>query len=180
MLINIKHILVLLLMSIDYLSTQNPAKIQPVTDECDSITLLAIQDFTVGDAAGYVPYYIHTSRDALAVDASKYKGDFALAEHTFKGVPETYNVRITTLSEDDGESYYRLMLNDKLIGEVQNTPDSKNFAEQNHSFNQIELKNGDIIGVAFNAHTNGKIPEGETTAYSRGRWTHLTLVPLCD
>ncbi|PKA97749.1 hypothetical protein B0O79_1418 [Flavobacteriaceae bacterium MAR_2009_75] len=147
---------------------------------CDVIELKAIEDFDVAVTPDFVPFYVDDERSALALDAAQFKNQFALANYTFAGSDGEYLASIQTLSEDDGESQYRLYINDSLIKEVQNDPMEQNYVKQSHDFKKIALTNGDTIGVAFSSHTNGKIPEGVTTAYSRGRWTALILRPVCE
>ena len=68
---------------------------------------------------GYVPYYIEKDR-GLAIDSEKYGDKVAAAETPFKGKDGVYNIEITTLCEDDGESTFTLFVNNKEIGSYQN------------------------------------------------------------
>ncbi|MFY0686559.1 MAG: hypothetical protein JXQ90_05310 [Cyclobacteriaceae bacterium] len=146
--------------------------IQP---SCNAVTLEALRDFVAVENEQYAPFYKDNNRGALAINAAKYKDQHAIAESIWSAEKGTFEVTITTLGEDDGESFYKLLINGKEIGEVQNQPSETNYLPQTHSFGRVLVKNGDNISIAFNAHTNGKIPEGESTAYSRGRWTKITF-----
>ncbi len=147
---------------------------------CDTIELSALEDFGATTSEDFVTSYRDETRSALAIDASKYKGEFGLATYTFSGKDGVYKVSIQTIGEEDGESTYRLYINADVIKEVQNDPTEKSFEEQIHDLEKVELKRGATIGIGFNSHTNGKIPEGDITAYSRGRWTSLILTPDCN
>ena len=142
----------------------------------EAIELFAIYDFDISTKDKYVPAYLDNSNHALAVDAAKYKDKFAAAETAFPGPSGVYDVVITTLTELDGESTYRLLVNGKSAGEFQNSPAEYDYAKVEHRWHDVQLNRGDNILVEFNTHSNGKIPENEVYAYSRGRWRSLTFV----
>lgn len=141
------------------------------------IELIALEDFTLPTKAEYAPAYRHKAKNALAIDAAKYKDRFAIAETTFAGPAGTYRLELTTLGETDGESSYQLFIDGALKGKATNLPTTTDYAPQTHKFGKIRLRPGQVIGVAFNSASNGKIPEGEGFAFSRGRWVGLRLVP---
>lgn len=147
-------------------------------ENMESFSIYAINDFKPSDNKVFIPFYIDSVQSALAIDASQYKDKFSRATYIFSNKSGMYDVVIKTLSENDGESTYKLFVNNNQVGAVQNEPMAKNYVEQSLSFGKVKLTKGDTIDVAFNAHTNGKIPENESTAYSRGRWTKLELTPL--
>ena len=93
----------------------------------------------------------------------------------FQAVTGKYNITLNTLSELDGESSYRVKVNGVLAGTFQNPTTTVDYAPASKTFNNIDVKNGDVIQVEFNSHTNGKIPENGGTAFSRGRWTSLVF-----
>lgn len=141
------------------------------------ISLEAFTDFEQIDQKPYVKFYKHKYKKALAVNAGKHKGKFAIAKAT-KVVPKgKYKVSLITLGETDGESSYRIFINDKLIKEKQNKPTTVDYQPQTLEFGTIKIKKSSEIKIAFSSHTNGKIPEGNGTAYSRGRWQTLILTP---
>ncbi len=80
------------------------------------------------------------------------------------------------MTEIDGESTYRVLLDNNLIGEVQNPETDTDFELIPHLFEKIQIKNGQTIQIEFNSHTNGKIPEDGAFAYARGRWKGIELV----
>ncbi|WP_068259802.1 DUF5060 domain-containing protein [Rubripirellula obstinata] len=137
-------------------------------------------DFPVLDA-GQVDYYADFGNDALGINAAiiANRAGFARASHTFTGDSGVYPVRITTLTEEDGESTYRLLVNGTVVGTYQNPyigPGSALDLQPNqHVWNNVALSNGDTISIESNADTNGEIPEGDGTAWARGRWRSLEL-----
>ena len=141
------------------------------------LTLSSYDDFPVYEVDGFAPAYKDDTRHCLAIDASveAYRTMFAAAQHEFSEASGTYNVTITTLSEIDGESTYRLVVAGQAIGEFQNEYGFDDFVEQTHTWENVQINTGDTIQVEFNPHTNGDIPEGDGTAWSRGRWTSLYI-----
>lgn len=138
----------------------------------------AIDDFKIITSDSLKPGYIDKGRNALAIDAGIYKGEYAGAELIFKGKSGNYKFELTTMTEIDGESTYQVVVNKKIIGTCQNPDNGTDFEKSMTKFDNIFVNQGDTIQVRFNSHTNGKVPEPPTTAYSRGRWTSLKLV--CD
>jgi hypothetical protein len=137
----------------------------------DRIELVGIKDFST-EVKGYVPYYVDKER--LAINAVQYKNEYAAAQTVFKGKSGKYDLALQTLTETDGESTYRVKVNNKLIGEYKN-PGGEDYVVAGKTWKGVPLKQGDVIQVESVAHSNGKIPEGDGFAYSRGRWTKLTL-----
>lgn len=139
----------------------------------------AASDFPVIDA-GEVPYYRDTAngkRDWLAINAAKesYRDLFARAELPFDGAAGSYNVTITALGETDGEGEYRLWVDDTLIGSAFNESATEDYGDQPHTFYDVYIPAGATIAIESNAVTNGLIPEGDGTAFARGRWRLLTI-----
>jgi len=127
--------------------------------------------------AGAAPFYVDNTRNALAINAANtsFRDVFARAEMTFPGAAGNYDVTIITIGEEDGESTYRFLVNGAVVGTVTNTPTSAAFEDQTHVFANVNIPAGATIGVEANAVTNGLIPEGDGTAYSRGRWKQLSF-----
>ena len=147
--------------------------------DCETYKIMAANDFSPVEKTGYVPFYFDKGRNALAVDSEKYGNSFAYASFTFEKPKGKYAVKINTVVENDGEPTYKLFVNGKLIAEVQNNSSDENFVTNYLDFGTVRLKSGAEIGISFNAHTNGKIPEGESTAYARGRWTDIVITHKC-
>ncbi|RKR08090.1 hypothetical protein CLV91_2860 [Maribacter vaceletii] len=142
-------------------------------DENDKFTLEAIKDFPIINIPGYVAPYIDSHRKALAIDASKYQNMYAASKVELTMPRGLYYLTLKTLKEIDGESSYKLIINGELIKEVSNSDTSKDYEVQNHSFRNVRLRAINDIQIAFNSHSNGKVPEGNQFAFSRGRWTEL-------
>jgi isoleucyl-tRNA synthetase len=138
--------------------------------------LSAIRDFTEVQSNELVEFYIDTKRQALAIDARKHKDKFAAAETVYDGKDGTFAVVVTALTETDGESTYKLFVNGNEIGSAQNPVSARDYDPVRHLWDSVVLKKGDTIQVWFNSVSNGKIPEGNSFAYSRGRWTALTII----
>lgn len=139
------------------------------------VELSALEDFTIPDRPNYVPAYRHKDKNALAIDAGKYKDRFAIAETVFAGAAGTYQIELTTLGETDGESSYELLIDGQQKGRVTNQPTINDYAPQVHNLGMVRLLPGQVIAITFNSSSNGKIPEGDGFAFSRGRWTRLLL-----
>ena len=141
----------------------------------------ATSDFS-NIAAGEVPYYKDNNNNALAIDAGNvnYRNKFARAEATFNGEDGTYSVKIVTLTEEDGESTYRLHVNGTIVKTYKNPyigpGSSKDMGANTHTWTGVSLKKGDKIAISSNTHTNGEIVEGSGTAWSRGRWRSIEFI----
>ena len=146
----------------------------PIVDDC-SINVGAISEFSNISISGFSPAYVDNTRNALAIDATQFKNTFAAAESNFNGQTGIYDIRLNTLTELDGESTYNLKVNGTLVGTFTNPTTNTDYAPAGKTFQGVSVRQGDVIRVEFNSNTNGKIPEGNSTAYSRGRWTSLNL-----
>lgn len=125
----------------------------------------------------YAPAYVDKYQNALAVNAVIYKDIFSVASTAFTGTKGLYGIKLNTLTELDGESHYQLFINDQLIGAFINPTTNIDYFPVTKTWNNISLAKGDVIKVTFNSVTNGKIPEGDITAFSRGRWTGIEVIP---
>jgi hypothetical protein len=141
------------------------------------VVLTAVTDFSGTELAGFAPYYKDDNRKALAIDASKYKDQFAAASTTFNGTAGVYDVTIITLAETDGESTYRLKVDGTEVGTFQNPPSRPNYDQVTHTWKGVRLAPGTKLQVESNTHSNGKVPEGDAFGYARGRWTNLKVEP---
>ena len=146
----------------------------PNPGNCGNITFNATSDFST-NVSGFSPAYIDAARGAMAINAEVHKNKFAAGETTFNGNSGTYNIRLNTLTEVDGESQYRISINGKQIGTYKNPTTNTDYTAAGRTFNTIQINKGQKIRVEFNSVTNGKIPEGGGTAFSRGRWTSIQL-----
>ena len=142
----------------------------------DMMMLKALKDFefVVGD--GFVQGYKDNGRKAMAINAAQHQNKYAAAEATFRGETGTYDLVLNALTETDGESSYRVFVDGKKVGEGTNPETEKDYKVAQHRFNGVALKAGDTIRVEFNSASNGKIPEGDAFAFSRGRWRSVRLL----
>ena len=152
----------------------------PVTGSYHFIAVEDFEDIT----SGVVPYYIDEVRKSLAINAArKWKRDeFASATTIFSGTQNMYDMQLTTLAEFDGECTYRVLVNDKVVGTFINTSVhiDDDYKPIKAVFRNVRLSANDMITVESNSHTNGLIPEGDGTAWARGRWTELACIPSCE
>ncbi|WP_198673734.1 hypothetical protein [Algibacillus agarilyticus] len=161
---------------------ETPIKHNLSSENINRTVLKAIQDFSVIDA-GDVPYYKEQRSDALSINAvhPEYRNLFAQADHEFTGKTGLYDITLTTLTEEDGESVYRLLTNNKVVGIYRNSyigkGSPKDFQPETHTWTDIALTQGDTLSIESIAHTNGEIPEHGGTAWARGRWQQLELTP---
>ncbi|MEL6894861.1 MAG: DUF5060 domain-containing protein, partial [Planctomycetota bacterium] len=140
------------------------------------IRLSALGDFSLVNSEDFKGAYKDSARKAWAINAQRFRDQYAAAETSFPGSPGTYDVVLTTLTETDGESSYRFKVGGKLIGTVKNDATAKDYKPQNHRFKNVTLNIDDVLRIEFNSASNGKIPEGDGFAYARGRWTTLTIL----
>lgn len=142
----------------------------------EPMELFSFFDFAISKKQGYVPGYKDQANRVLAINAAQYPDKFAAGEVTFSGASDTYDVIITTLTETDGECSYKLLVNGKILGEFQNPPTEVDYFPVTHRWKNLKINNGDEIVLAYNSHSNGKIPENDAFAFARGRWRSLTFV----
>ena len=155
-----------------------PAKAKPPKQAKPGqpMMLSAINDFAFVVGDGFVPGYKDEDRKALAINAGAHQNKFAAAEAKFKGKPGKYDLVLNALTETDGESSYRVLVAGKKVGEATNPATKKDYQVAKHRFNGIELLIDDTIRVEFNTTSNGKIPEGDAFAFSRGRWRSIQVL----
>ncbi len=142
------------------------------------ITLKALSDFEINKASKAVYYVDQGNNGVLSIDASnkEQRDKFAGATTLFKGETGLYKAVLTTMAENDGESVYKIKINGKEVSTLVNPPTKSSFFTTRHHLD-LYLHKNDIIEVLSKAMTNGKIPENDETAWSRGRWSALTLTP---
>lgn len=146
-----------------------------------SYTYEAITDFTDTNA-GEVPYYRHNSVNALAINAAieANRNKLARATLVFEEATGTYDVTITSLGEIDGDGTFQFLVDGVVVGSAVNFPTTEDYSEQQHTFENINIPQGALIGVESTAVSNDTVPEGDGFAYARGRWTKLTIVDVED
>ena len=153
------------------------APLSPAERPASPYRLVAVRDFKSVGGSGFVPFYTDDGRGALAINAGQHKDKFAAGQARFQGQSGVYDVTITTMTETDGESTYRLSVGGKKVGAFTNPPTAQDYRTAQHTWRRVSLKKGDTIRVAFNTASNKKKPEGDSFGYSRGRWTQVELTP---
>jgi hypothetical protein len=143
-------------------------------------TLMAHRDFTI-EVPGFAPYYIEENRDghaSIGINSVEYEGEYAAADHLWTGASGVYEVTIGIRPEFDGECVYILYINGTaqrltvaMKTEVPIGPPTP------HTWTDVAINTGDTIRISSNNATNGLLPEGEGTGFSRGRWSWLLLTP---
>lgn len=139
----------------------------------EAVTFNANAHFSKDNLSGE-SFYFDKYRKVLAINAGdvnlrdKYiQSTMVLGKDFVKG---EYSIELSTITEVDGESSYKVLVNNRLISKVINPETTLDFEPVQHKIGVSKLKAGDIIVVAAKAVTNGNIPEGDETAYARGRW----------
>ncbi len=142
------------------------------------ISFTATTHFTLGDP----PFYVDEARRALAINAGNpaLRHGFSSATAVYPGPSGRFDVTITTLTEVDGESTYHVYVNDERVGTHTNPTTEIDYAPSLRTWSNVTLNPGDTLRVEACAHTNGRIPEGDATAWARGRWQHLGIAPSIE
>lgn len=170
-----KSLILLTLICLISLSCKDAKKENSAVHTMEPLVMNAIQDFEFNSGASFVPFYIDSSRNALAINALEYMNKFSSAKATFSGQSGRYNINMTSLKETDGESTYKIIIDDKPIGSFQNPASEVEFEPHTFSLRNIDIDKGQEIEIQFNSHSNNKIPEGDGHAFARGRWQKITF-----
>lgn len=147
-----------------------------VSDAADKYIYNSTTDFpTLGNKE--VEYYRDTKHRALAINAAnpRYRNKWAHAETIFAGESGDYDITIMTLTERDGESSYRLLINGVEVGTFINPESKRSYQPASHTWPKVRVPRGASVAIESIAHTNGKIQARVGTAWSRGRWRSLTF-----
>lgn len=144
--------------------------------------LRAVEAFSPVDEPVFVPPYAETrSTDAtehgLAVNTRRFRDKPAAAETAFDGAPGIYDLTLLAVAEEDGESRYTIVVNGTPLPLKTNPPSTEKRRPVRHTWAGITLQKGDRIRIIFQGHSNGRIPEGDGFAWSRGRWRALEVAP---
>lgn len=142
------------------------------------LILKATEDFTISNTPEFVPAYHDKPNNSLAINAAAYKDKSSKAEYKYTGSKGYFDIEFTSLTESDGESSYKIIVDGLEVAEFKNPENSLDYTTKIHKASKILLKKNSIISVVFNTHSNQKIPEKNSFAYARGRWQQLKLSPL--
>ncbi|MFK7850924.1 MAG: hypothetical protein AB8D78_08090 [Akkermansiaceae bacterium] len=151
-----------------------------------SFVYQALGDFPTIDQ-GEVPYYTDKKHKVLAIaanDVQNRKG-FARASRKFEGKTNTYDVTITTLTEEDGESIYRLLVDGVQVATYTNPfvfsagGTTRDLKPHRHTWSGIRIPNGATISVESKVDSNDQVSEAgdgkAPWAWARGRWQQIAL-----
>ncbi|WP_299554144.1 DUF5060 domain-containing protein [Seonamhaeicola sp.] len=158
---------------------QNRSKKKAVVASNNGITLNAISDFEI-DKTSEAVYYKEEKRGTFAINAGKkdQRDKLASAYTVFKGNTGYYSGVLNTVAENDGESTYLITVNKQKMKFVKNPHVPESFKNTSLAIGKLYLETNDTIKIASKALTNGRIPENDETAWSRGRWKSLSLTPV--
>lgn len=145
-------------------------------------TFRAVGAFTPAADAAFAPYYEQKAsakpeEHGVAIDTVRHAGRPAAADLIYAGPAGRFVLELTAVAEEDGESTYRIELAGRGLETRRNPPVTEKRVPVPHRWGPVDLQPGDRIRVVFAGATNGKIPEGNGTAWARGRWRALTLIP---
>jgi hypothetical protein len=151
-----------------------PETPRPV-DLTDATIFSAVKDFDHGPFDGFVPNYVDSARQVLAINAAAFAGKRSAAEMQYQGEPGTFDIALMTMTETDGESTYELYVDADLIGKFRNPVALRDYARVTKVFRDVPLQAGNRIRVVFDAASNGKVPQGDGFACARGRWSGIAI-----
>lgn len=154
---------------------QEEKKTKEIGAESVNISYSALNDFEYKSKENNVPFYRDSVRSALAINAVEYKNRFSTAVTKFTGESGMYDMKFTSMKETDGESTYRILVNQNQVGQVQNPVTEVDYELNIYLVKNIRIENGQDIEVQFNSHSNDKIPEGDGFAFARGRWKEVAF-----
>ena len=158
------------------LASDQPPPPKVVPDAKGAIVLKAVRDFKIVTEGGFVEAYKDGGHDALAINPGEYPDKFAAAEAKFTGDTGSYDITLTTMTETDGESTYKLLIGGKLAGKFTNPKTSIDYKPTMKTWKNVSVSKGATIRIEFNTATNSSKTSGRIP-YARGRWIALTLVP---
>ena len=141
----------------------------------ERIIYTAIDKFNNLNIPGFAPAYKDNTNKAIAINAELYKDKFTAASTVFTGKTGLYDITLKTLRELDGESWYRIRVGGRLVGEFRNKNTEKDYSPSYLTARKVTIQNGETIQIESNSASNFKVPEGNTFAYSRGRWAQIVL-----
>ena len=158
------------------LASEQPPAPEVVPNAEGAIVLKAVRDFEIVVDYSFVPAYKDARHDALAINPAQYKDKFAAAVTQFNSETGTYDITLTTMTETDGESTYKVMIGGKLVGQFTNPKTTQDYKPTLKTWKNVSVAEGATIRIEFNTATNSNKKTGRIP-YARGRWIALTLIP---
>lgn len=143
-----------------------------------TITLLATSGFPVREVPGFAATRIERDKGVISVDGDITGYAFGMAQTRFVGEDGVYDITLATVQDSDGVCDYFLRIGKGDTPTFRQTG-TTNGTVETHTWKDIVLRRGDLLGVAGNGsdtrrNSPGKGPKGFHMAH--GRWSKLTLV----
>lgn len=130
---------------------------------------LPIDDFPIKNTG----FYKHAGGKWLGVNPNKQKEAQTSTSFTFKN--GNYDLVFVAVGENDGQSEFKILVNDKKLGEF-SPPLSKDVFEEGENSNglwqNVKLKKGDKITVV------AKTGSADGKEWARARWSGIIFAPV--
>ena len=140
------------------------------TGGCGTAITMYSRDFPYSNSDFYLDDF--TDSDLLAINPNTHQS--AEVSQLFQGESCIYNLTFHGVGESDGQSKFKLFINDQFLGAKElplSNQDWELGAAYNMTFNNIPLNPGDEITVYGEVGTDGQ-------EFSRARWLKIDLVPV--
>ena len=130
---------------------------------------LPIDDFPLQDTR----FYKHARGNWLGINPNKHKEAKSTTSFTFKS--GIYDLIFVAVSENDGQSEFKIWINNKILG-TYSPPLSKDVFQEgevsNALWENVSLKRGDKITVV------AKVGSADGKEWARGRWSGIVFAPV--
>lgn len=130
---------------------------------------LSIDDFPIKGTG----FYKHAGGKWLGINPNKQKEAKTSTSFTFKN--GSYDLVFVGVGENDGQSEFKILINDKKLGTFK-PPLSKDVFEEGENNNalweNVKLKKGDKIAVV------AKIASADGKEWARARWSGIIFAPV--
>lgn len=130
---------------------------------------LPIDDFPVKGTG----FYKHADGKWLGINPNKRKEAKVSTQFMFKN--GTYDLIFVAVSENDGQSKFDILINNKKLGTFKPLLSEDVFEEgenSNRLWENVQLKKGDIISVI------GKVSSTDGKEWARARWSGIIFTPV--
>lgn len=150
-------------------SFSEPSYFQVISTKVIENKTIPVDDFPV-EGTGY---YRDAKRRWLAINPEKNKEAQTTATFTFNS--GIYDVIFTGVGENDGQAFFKILINDKVLGTFM-PPLSEKIFEEGEAFNalweKVVLNKGDKITVF------SKVASSDGKEWSRARWSGIIFAPV--
>jgi hypothetical protein len=123
---------------------------------------------------------VEANRKAFQINTIKEPhNEWATAKTKFDGETGTYNVLFSSMLETDGECFYKVLVDGKVVLDFQNKrilgTDKKDYSIYTAGAKGIKIAKGAVVQVDFKSNSNGLVPEKDSFAWARGRWQSISI-----